>query len=750
MKRPLAVIGFSYLISLAVAVRLGINTCIAVSTLLLIAGAVFICLKQLREYRAVICALVAACMAFGVFSAYSLLKLNPLSALYDSEAYITGTVSELPYENYGRYYYIVKTEKIDIEGVTQNTKVRVSSSVPLEAEMSDRVTLAVKLMSPDGKGYSSKSYNYSKGIGLYAYVLPEHPVTVTPADKKPIYYYVIKFRVYLNNLIKTAYQGQNGALLSGILLGNTSDISEKTVNDFRKAGVSHLLAVSGMHTAFIGKWLMAALERLKAGKKLSAVIASAGVIFFMAFTGFSSSVTRAGIMTVLYLLGNLFPRTADSINSLGASCLIMCIINPYSVCDTGLLLSVLATLGLIVITPKIRNRLNRGLVSIKNKRLKAVRRQFSALLSESLGATLFTLPVTVTFFESFSLVNPITNIFTVMPSTIFMAAGAVSLVFSKVSVLKPLFYSFYFVTNILGDCIRGVVGFLAELPFSSILMPYAFVSLCIAASLTLLGIAVILSKKKNLYRLWAFLSVLIFGGSCISYQLFNINVVKTCVIDVNGNCAVAVIKNKHGILLECGGDKLSYIDIENALNQNGIEKLDFILMSNLDRRRAYSCDEIIKEFSPNYVFAPEKGERLDNLISACNNSDIKMYNAENAKCGLWKNERAEVFSENEGNHWIYFKSGDYSVLVCPEKGDCGLLPEELRSPSVLVINGEIPDKITNINSGMAVVSDTAENSAEIKNKLISMGFLNIFTTGESGNIIIENRSDNYLTVRSER
>jgi len=749
MKRPLAIIGFTYLITLAVAVNFGVNLSVAAAVLSFF-GAVFIVFsKSLRKFKAVICALVTASVAFSVFSAYYLYKIPPITELYDSEAYITGTVTELPYENYDRYYYLIKTDSVEIEGAEQNIKIRLSSKEALDLQMSDTVTVAVKFMKPDGSGYSSEEYNYSRGIMLYAYVLDGYPVTVVEPEKRPIYYHIVKTRVYLEELISQVYADENSGLLAGILLGDTSDISEETKNNFRKSGVYHLLAVSGMHTAFIGRWLMAIFEKLKMGKKLSAIIASVGVIFFMALTGFSASVTRAGIMTILYLLGNLFSRSSDSINSLGASCLIICLLNPYAACDLGLLMSVSATLGLIILSPKMSVWFKKRIDKLENKWLKEILNSISSVLCESLSATLFTLPITISFFKEFSLVSPITNVLMVMPSTVFMVTGTLSLLFFDRVIFKVLFYPLHFVTVILGDYLSAVVKFFADIPYSVVVMPFRFVSLWIALTLVLLGAAIILSKQKRIYKMWVFLSAVLFAFSAMSYQIFNTNVVKTCIIDVGDSCAVAVIKNKHGIIMECGGNKLSYMNIENVLNENGITELDFAVISSLDNSRSYSCDNIIKSMSPNSVIAPTEGERLDNLLAVCGNTDIEMYNVDGASSSFWEQERLEVFSDSKENRWLFFESGDYSVLICPENGNAEFLPDRAKEPSVMVINGEIPHRIEKLSPGMIVISDTLESGADIKNVLSSLGFVNIFTTGESGNIIIECRSDDYLTVRSE-
>ena len=78
---------------------------------------------------------------------------------------------------------------------------------------------------------------------------------------------------------------------------------------------------------------------------MSAACSMGFVLFFMGLAGFSPSVTRAGIMMLLYLGGFLLRREPDSLNSLGLAALVILFANPFAAADLGMLLSFSATAG---------------------------------------------------------------------------------------------------------------------------------------------------------------------------------------------------------------------------------------------------------------------------------------------------------------------------------------------------------------------------------------------------------------------
>lgn len=136
-------------------------------------------------------------------------------------------------------------------------------------------------------------------------------------------------------------------------------IDPQVRQDFRDSGISHLLAVSGTHIVILTGFVMLLLRRLKGKIWIKNLIAAGFVFFFMALTGFTPSVVRAGIMMLVVLFGGILRRQSDPLNSLGLSALLLTVPNPYAAAGIGLLMSFSATLGIILLA----GRLDRAMVS---------------------------------------------------------------------------------------------------------------------------------------------------------------------------------------------------------------------------------------------------------------------------------------------------------------------------------------------------------------------------------------------------
>ena len=112
-------------------------------------------------------------------------------------------------------------------------------------------------------------------------------------------------------------------VMAGMAFGFKSGISTETTRMFRALGVSHLLAVSGLHTALLAQAMLALLRFLKTPRKAASLLTAGFVLLFVALTGFTPSAVRAGVMSMVMLLGLLFGREPDSLNSLGLALLVI-------------------------------------------------------------------------------------------------------------------------------------------------------------------------------------------------------------------------------------------------------------------------------------------------------------------------------------------------------------------------------------------------------------------------------------------
>ncbi|WP_255621757.1 ComEC/Rec2 family competence protein [Pseudonocardia sp. DSM 110487] len=142
-----------------------------------------------------------------------------------------------------------------------------------------------------------------------------------------------------------------GGLLPGLAVGDTSLLTAEVEADFRAAGLSHLLAVSGANLAIVAGAVLALLRVLRADPRLSAAVSAAAVLGFVVLARPSPSVVRAAAMAAVVLLALAIGRGRSALPALAAAVMVLLLADPALAVDPGFALSVLATAALVLLAP---------------------------------------------------------------------------------------------------------------------------------------------------------------------------------------------------------------------------------------------------------------------------------------------------------------------------------------------------------------------------------------------------------------
>lgn len=242
-----------------------------------------------------------------------------------------------------------------------------------------------------------------------------------------------------------------GSVAVGMTVGDRTGISNYLRNCFNYSGTAHLLVVSGLHltiwTAFISDFIPVLRKR----KIMNTAITLCLVVLYLALTGFSVSVVRAGIMILIIKLSKIFGRASDSLNSLGLSMSVLLIKNPFSVTSVSLLLSVGSTLGLILFAEKIHNIIYKSRVG-KLITQSVIGRLAADSLAVSISVSVFTLPVFIIYFNMFPVLSFISNFFIIDLSSFLMVltvSGVIMHFFGILPLAKCLFYFSGIITELI-------------------------------------------------------------------------------------------------------------------------------------------------------------------------------------------------------------------------------------------------------------------------------------------------------------
>lgn len=280
--------------------------------------------------------------------------------------------------------------------------------------------------------YKSANQNYkSRKVFIAAY--PTSETEVTPCGKIKPQYVLKRERQKVVNQLRSAFNKDDAALAISVLLGDKGFLDDEIYNNFRVAGVAHIMAVSGLHLSIWIMFLLSLSSFFETDKRKLSLGLLVFVFCVMNFAMFSASVMRAGVMMFVYLLGFVLRRKIDALNSLGFACMVLLIVNPYIILSVGFLLSVTACLAVICAAGPLMKKLEHILDRrIERTNVKKLLYTVLNALVISVSVFFFTMPICVLYFGTVTPLSVIGNI-------VFLP------VFSPLIILFGLYVMFYFV-----------------------------------------------------------------------------------------------------------------------------------------------------------------------------------------------------------------------------------------------------------------------------------------------------------------
>ena len=303
----------------------------------------------------------------------------------------------------------------------------------------------------------NKSFWYGEDVFASGALAKETKIVGT----NPFYGFLGSVRRYINRTVFNYLGGDNAAALIAVLTGNKTFLSDMLKENIKKAGVSHLVAVSGLHLSILLGGIFKLYSNFFKNKYIKFAISALSVFFIAGVCGFTKSIVRAGIMFVFAAAAPLFERGNDSLNTLGTAVTAVILFSPFAVLSTAFELSVAATFAIIYLVPFYTNVLC-GFLCPDIGMFKSI---ISALLNTIL-ASLATMPVCIMRFGYISTVSLITNIL-----LNYAVTGA--LLFTAAAVILPGFCVTlkavgFLIAGLCSKYMQFIINTFADLPFSTV------------------------------------------------------------------------------------------------------------------------------------------------------------------------------------------------------------------------------------------------------------------------------------------
>ena len=642
-------------------------------------------------------------LSLGFLVSFFAEKESNLSLFFDQKVSLTGEVLNSTTRSDGNgFKYEIKLK--NIENTEKSEKILLFTNHK-QFEIGDIVSVTGKLREIRSNGnprlFNYKRYNLKKNIFSNIYSDDVKKIGESKNLKRD-------FHKFVENVFDTSLSNENSDIMKRIFLANNYDIDFE--NNIREIGLSHILAVSGLHIGIIYLILSKILIILPIKRLFREIIILFFIFLYAYLIGNPASVLRAEIFLFISIFSSLYGKVKDRLNDLLLTIFVILLINPYMIFDVGLYLSAFSVFGIIEILPYFSKKRD-GFV------LKSLKLTFSIML--------IILPIILYTFGKFSIITFFSNLVLTPIFVICIVISFFILLFGFLSIKIGVFLGF-FVNNLL-NLIRLNVDFLRDININITFYEYNIVFVIFTYFLLLVYF------KKRDFKYFSFnnfkffiLSVLILFVSTNIYNIYK-NEVNINFIDIGQGDSCLIRGKQNNILIDTGGITFEKGDNGKSvlipyLQKSGVKRLDFVFISHLDADHCKNLSSLSNEVEIKNLFFRKDGYRdfvkkygevkAENIYNIENNLKLNLEDV-----GLEVLKAKDSTEENERSIIVRVTTNGKKILFT---GDIGAFTE-----NQLIKNDIDCDYLKIAHHGSKNSSSTEFLSATSpKTSIISCGYKN--------------------------
>ena len=620
--------------------------------------------------RRVSTVLLGLSIGFGWYQAYTSFYLAPALALDGITAEITAQCADYSYQtNFGT--------AVDayVEEDGRRYRVRLYVNGTPEMEPGDLVMGRFRFAVTAPGGEKANSCHQGEGTFLLAY--QEADARLGKVSDKPLWCRPAIWRQQILAAIDAYFPEDTSGFAKALLLGDRRDLDYETSTAFKVSGISHIVAVSGLHVSI----LFALVYGLGLHNRwLTALFGIPALLLFAAVAGFSPSITRACIMQILMIAALCIEKEYDPPTALAFAALSMLAVNPLTVLSISFQLSVGCMAGIFLFRESLAHWLKARM-----------HRTPANGIAVTLSAMTLTTPLTAWYFGTVSLASVLTNLLVLwVVGFIFHGIMAVCLL--------SLFWTAGAgaVAWVIAWPIRYVVGLAklaANLSLTAIYTESIYIVLWLIFCYVLLLIFLCSFKRRPGMLLCCGVLGLTLA-LCMSWGEPLMDDCRVTILDVGQGQSILLQSGGRNWLVDCGGsdDKKAADKAAETLLSQGIFRLDGIVLTHYDRDHAGGIPYLLTRIPADVVFLPdvEDPEGVGEPIVALADQSLRV--SENLLVSYDETEMtvfrpALTDSDNESGLCILFRAANCDILITGDRSAFGemLLLRENELPRVEVL-----------------------------------------------------------------
>ena len=597
--RVLATIGFSFSAGVFLAALLPWNgwQLYAAGGVLLLALAWLFAARKQKYFRRGLLILLPLAVSLAYFAGYDHLVRQPIEDRCGAASDFTATVCDWPQA----------TERgarvtVELEGYHRARAVLYGEAELLAARPGDTVTGTAQWQS--AAHFDSDDVTHFNARGVYALLYGREDVRLSAGDRDALRWLPQRAGKAFREKVAAIWDDPRvSGFLTAELTGDKSAMDDGDYLAMQETGLAHLFAVSGLHCAFLVTLMALLISRRQ---RLLCAVTIPLLLFYMVMVGMSPSVVRACIMQIFLLIAPLFRRGSDPLTSLAAALLVILLCNPFAAASVSLQLSFSATLGMVLLSPRLYKLLT-GWYKGKCRPLRTALCFVAANLSATLSAVVFTAPLTAWYFRIFVLVAPLSSLLAVPAAGWSFMAAFVTVLMGFVWL--PLASLLGWISWALVRYILWIANGMMSWRYHAVYFtnPYLIYWLLFLYA-AFIGCAATPDGKRKCLLASALSVLTLTAAIWVNRQDYQYGVLTALTLDVGQGESVILTSGGETALVDCGSSN-SYKDpgglAADTLHSMGVRELSAVVVTHYHADHTNGLYEVLRRIPVQTVYLPD-------------------------------------------------------------------------------------------------------------------------------------------------
>lgn len=735
--------------------RLGISfwICLVCIFLCIICGSYIVIKSRRKRYLLLALAMPLGFLLTGHHVAENFVTESPVSVT--GEGYVAKV--EKTSGGYPKLTVYADLTESDTKAVHKNQKmymIDMDQGVFTEGEMVTFSGMAQDFDRADiASGYDE--YLYLKAKGYDCKMFPES-MEKTGENHVTLGTTAAAWNHKIKNVLENILPAKESALAEAMITGDRDDIDAGIETLYTRAGVTHILCISGLHMSLLALYLSMILRKILRQSQRKTAAATLGIcMIFLFLTGFSPSSVRAMVMISLVCLGQILYHRHEWLNSIALAALVILLVNPLYLWNAGFQLSFLSVLGIYVgshVIPKGHTWYGK----------------IGNMMGISFFASLFGMPVAAYHFFYVSTVSVLANLVVLPLSGILL--GCTMMAAMGGLLWQPLGVFLAGPVYVIFQIYEGACRLVTMIPHSYVAVgkPPVLGILCFY------GLVCLLCFYQPQWRMrigTAICTLLLLGMVLGNRLLWHKNTLTF--LDVGqGDCAVLTTYDHRAVVIDGGGkygkplgENTGVNILEPYLASKGVTQIDGVFLSHLDSDHSIGILELLEDMPVEGVYVSaieaEDGQMQQQLQEIVEKNQIPLYTIKHGdticspalgemKCLFPFSAEFEAGSENERSLVLRYTYGDTSALFTGDleaKEELQLVRNDVIEKTDILKVSHHGSKTASTEAFLqavapetAVISCGANNfyghpHQEVLERLSACG-AEIFRTDETGSVVV--------------